>query len=104
MEIRKLQLDTEEKRKGIINVYLIPKTGDMNCGDVIINEFCDKYEFTVDCSEIDIFDLSSALYDFILSDYYDEMKKVFYNNFEFYFSKTDEYTIVFSKLKPIFEQ
>ena len=104
MEIRKLQLDLEKKRKGIINVYLIPETGDMNCGDVTINEFSDKYEFTVDFSKMDIFDLSSALYDFILSDYYDEMKRVFYNNYEFRFTKNDEYPTVFNRLKPIFKK
>lgn len=105
MEIKQLELNLKKREIGIIKVFLILAVGDMDCGDVIIDEYPDKYEVTaVEERKMDQYDLSSTLFDFITSDYYDEKKPFVYIKQSIFLAKTDEYCGVFKKLEPIFNK
>ncbi len=105
MEIKQLKLNQKKREIGIINVFLIPEVGDMDCGDLIINEYPDKYEvIAIEDRKMDQYDLSSALYEFITLDHYDEKKPFVYIKQPVSLTKTDEYYNVFQKLNPIFNQ
>lgn len=105
MEIKQLELNEKKREIGIINVFLIPEVGDMDCGDLIIDEYSDKYEvISLEERKMDQYDLSSALYEFITSDYYDEKKPFVYIKQFVSLSRTNEYCDVFNKLNPIFNK
>ena len=68
MEVKKT---TIAMRKGVLSSFEIPDSGDMECGKVRIDEFSNYYEVLIEREErIDQFDLSSALFDFINSDFF----------------------------------
>lgn len=80
MEVKKT---TIAMRKGVLSSFEIPDSGDMECGKVRIDEFSNYYEVLIEREErIDQFDLSSALFDFINSDFFSSFssKKFFLFN------------------------
>lgn len=110
MEVKKLILKSErKKRRGIINAYLIRSVGNMECGNVLIKEFKDKYEIRTHKRKlINQLDLSNAFYEFLTSKYYNIKKPfILHDTYVISFSENDDYndfTVVFQKLNPYFQK
>ncbi len=103
MEIKEIKINIEKKRIGIRKVFLIPESGDMDSGNLIINEFDNNYSITAE-KKLDQLDLSSAIFEFIKSEYYNEQKSFIYLGNVISFQKNDEYTDVYQKLNPVFKK
>ncbi len=103
MEIKEIKVNIEKKRQGIRKMFLIPEEGDMDSGNLLINEFDNNYSITVE-NQVDQLDLSSAIFDFIQSEYYNEQKAFIYLGNIISFQKNDEYTDVYQKLNPVFKK
>lgn len=102
MEVKKI---TTAVRKGVLSSFVIPDSGDMDCGKVRIDEFSNYYEVLIEREErIDQFDLSSVLFDFINSDFFSSKKFFLFNTKKICFEEKEDYNIIFSKIKPLFKK
>lgn len=102
MEIKKLEVNIEKKRRGIINVYLIPHLGCMNSDYLLIDEFHDKYNvLALNKQKIALEDLCSAIYEFIISNYFDEQKPFIFGKNCITFEKNTPYPTIFQILERI---
>lgn len=103
MEVRKVP--TNEQRKEVLNSYIIPETGDMECGDITIDESGEYFEVIVKKEEkLDQFDLSSVLFDFINSPYFTAKKYFLFGKIKVHFEEKQDYNVIFSKLNPVFKK
>lgn len=103
MGVKKVQLNIEKQRKGVIDIYLVSKVGNIHSNNLIIDEYPDKYEI-VDISKqpMDLTYLSSGVYEFITSRYFDDSKKIVYKNSPITLKKDSPYPIVYQNLGPFF--
>lgn len=102
MEVKKI---ATAMRKGVLASFKIPdSTGDMDYGEVRVDEFPRYYEIVVDKEEkIDQFDLSSVLFDFINSKFFSSNKFFMFGTKKICFEEKEDYNIIFSKIKPLFQ-
>lgn len=92
-------------RKGVLKSFEILDLGDMDCGKVRVDEFPNYYEILIEREEkIDQFDLSSVLFDFVNSDFFSTKKFFLFNTKKIYFEEKEDYNIIFSKIKSLFQK
>ena len=103
MEIIATGTTTEKQKEGILGSFLIPESGDLDCGDVLLDEFEKHYELIRSKEgKMELMDLSSVLYEFIISEYFKPEKPIFFKGASLYFDRDSEFTTVFQKLEPLF--
>lgn len=104
MEVVRIEVSEEQKKKGVIVSFLMPSEGDMDCGDIYVHEFSSKYQVVMKNEEkIDQLDLSTILFDFVASNHFNETKPIiFEDGIAVYLDKNEEYTIIFQKLNPLY--
>lgn len=104
MEVTRLKINEEQKMKGIISAFLMKSEGDMDCGDVYVYEFSSYYQVVMIKEEkMDQLDLSTILFDFVSSNYFDNTKPLkFECDIIVYLDKNEDYTVIFQKLNPLY--
>lgn len=103
MEILKIESNVAKREKGIIQTFLVPEVCSMDCGDVLFDEYKNHYEVLgVQEEKLNQLDLSSILFYFIKSPYFDEKKDFFLGKKSFHFKKRAQYDEVFQKISPVF--
>ena len=104
MEISRKEVNKRQKEEGVIASFLMESEGDMDCGDVYVHEFPSYYQVVMAKEEkMDQLDLSTILFDFVASNYFNETKPLtFEDSVSVNLTKNEEYTIIFKKLGPLY--
>lgn len=102
MEVRKI---SKAMRKGVLSSFEVPEIGDMECGNIQIDEFFSHYEVIMEKEEkMDQFDLASILFDFINSNFFSKEKYFLFGKNKICFNAKEDYNVIFSKIKPLLKK
>lgn len=106
MEVVRIEVSEEQKSKGAIKSFSIRAVEEKDLEYANVHEFPKYYQIVIIKEErMDQLDLSTILFDFVISDVFDETKPLtFEKNFSVMIPKKADYTVIFQKLNPLFQK